>query len=125
MRIIIKQKSLIQKELERYLADNPLDFTTELYEQVTVSGGTNFPDLFKHMTLAIMRKGPRTLGWFQSSAAIAYEFLIKYGYITPQSNLQQMTLTAKGQAANAKHMGEGLIGRKKSEQFDRYVQRYI
>lgn len=125
MKIVIKQKSLIQKELEQYLADNPLDFKKELTEQVSVSTGTKFPDLFKHMTLAIMRKGPRTMGWFQSSVQIAYEFLIQYGYITPRSNLQRMTLTAKGVQANAKHMREGSIGRKKSEQFDRYIQRYI
>ena len=125
MRVRIKKRSLIQKELERYLADNPLDFSKELHEQVSVSPGSSFPDLFKHMTLAIMRKGPRSAGWFESALAIAWDFLVKFGYLTPRSNLQRMTLTAKGRIANARHMNEGSAGRKKSELFDRYIARYI
>lgn len=80
------------------------------------------PDLFKHMVLAIFRKGPRTMGWFQSSIMIAFESLLDNGFITRNSNLQNIRLTAKGRTQNKTHQSEP---RPKSDQFDRYFSRFI
>jgi len=80
------------------------------------------PDLFKHMVLAIFRKGPRTIGWFQSSIMIAFESLLNNGFITRNSNLNNITLTARGQAQNRQHTAEP---KAKSDQFDRYFSRFL
>lgn len=85
-------------------------------------GMVRLPDLYKHMVLAIFRKGPRNIGWFQVSAQIAFEFLIKHGHISPDSGAGRMPLTAKGRKYNKRHRAEPP---KKSEQFDRYWRRYV
>lgn len=80
------------------------------------------PDLFKHMVLAIFRKGPRNIGWFQSSVMIAFESLLDNGFITRDSNLQSIRLTPKGQQQNRMHASEP---KAKSDQFDRYFSRFV
>lgn len=80
------------------------------------------PDLFKHMVLAIFRKGPRNIGWFQASVQIAFESLLENDFITPDSSPDQIRLTAKGQSRNAQHAREPVA---KSNQFDSYWSRFI
>jgi len=80
------------------------------------------PDLFKHMVLAIFRKGPRNIGWFQASVQIAFESLLENDFISPNSTPSSMTLTSKGQSRNAQHAREPAS---KSDQFDRYWSRFI
>jgi hypothetical protein len=80
------------------------------------------PDLFKHMTLAIFRKGPRNIGWFQQSAQTAFEFLVQHDFLSPNSNLNSMRLTSKGQQADSRHRAEPI---QKSAQFDSYWKRFV
>lgn len=82
-------------------------------------GMNPLPDLFKHMVLAIFRKGPRTEAWFRSSLEIAFSSLLKNGFITPNSNLTNMTLTSTGNEQNRRHMAEP---RAKSDLFDSAFQ---
>ena len=69
-------------------------------------GMNPLPDLYKHMVLAIFRKGPRTVDNFLNSMEAAFEFLVRYGHITPNSNINNMQLTPSGQALNSKHAAE-------------------
>lgn len=107
----MKEYKIILEEISR-------DLNKLLQEQEA----GQLPDLFKHMVLAIFRKGPRNIGWFQSSIMIAFESLLNNGFITGNSNLNNMTLTAKGQAQNRQHAAEP---KAKSNQFDRYFSRFL
>ena len=69
-------------------------------------GMNPLPDLFKHMVLAIFRKGPRTEENFKRALDAAFSFLIQYGHITPQSNLDNMQLTSTGATLNRRHAAE-------------------
>jgi hypothetical protein len=96
-----------------------IDEINMLLEQ---EGMNTLPDLFKHMVLAIFRKGPRSMGWFQQSVHIAFEFLLKYGHITRNSNLNRMALTRKGKSYNKRHEMEPPA---KSQQFDNLLNRFV
>ena len=78
-------------------------------------GMNPLPDLFKHMVLAIFRKGPRTERWFRDSLEIAFSSLLKNGFISPNSNLNNMALTPTGVERNRRHMAEP---KAKSDLFD-------
>jgi hypothetical protein len=73
------------------------------------------PDLFKHMVLAIFRKGPRTVENFIYSMEMAFAALVRYGHLTPSSNINNMQLTSTGIQQNRSHVGEP---RTKSANFD-------
>jgi hypothetical protein len=75
----------------------------------------NLPDIFKHMVLAIFRKGPRTQGWFETSVMIAFETLLDNGYIYSNSRPDRMRLTSKGFVKNGRHRMEPMA---KNNQFD-------
>ena len=103
-----------------------INLTEEIYKDINLflveQRVSPLPDLFKHMVLAIFRKGPRTIGWFQSSVMIAFESLLQNGFITGDSNLQSIRLTSKGQQQNRMHASEP---KAKSDQFDRYFDRFV
>lgn len=69
-------------------------------------GMNPLPDLFKHMVLAIFRKGARTEDNFKRALEAAFSFLLMYGHITPQSNINNMQLTASGAKLNRRHAAE-------------------
>ena len=78
-------------------------------------GMSPLPDLFKHMALAIFRKGPRTVDKFLDSMEAAFAFLVRYGHITPNSNINNMTLTSTGANLEKNHDNEDVS---KSKTFD-------
>lgn len=78
-------------------------------------GMNPLPDLYKHMVLAIFRKGPKTSSNFIRSMDAAFTFLLKHGHITPQSNINNIQLTSTGKVLNAPHTKEPPD---KSELFD-------
>ena len=82
----------------------------------------NLPDIFKHMVLAIFRKGPRTQGWFQSSVMIAFETLLDNGYIYRNSRPDRMRLTSKGFVKNGRHRMEPMT---QNNQFDVLWNRFV
>lgn len=106
------------KDLETLLRETESEINLTLEQE----GLNPLPDLFKHMTLAIFRKGPRNIGWFQQSASIAFDFLIKYGHISPNSSVDNMTLTSSGQQQDRRHRAEPPA---KSKQFDSYWRRFV
>lgn len=78
-------------------------------------GMNPLPDLYKHMVLAIFRKGPRTEKNFLRAMEAAFSFLLKHGHISPQSNINNMPLTSTGNQLNARHVAEPP---EKSQTFD-------
>ena len=65
-----------------------------------------FPDLFTHMVLAIYKKKGGGEQGFLYAIEAALSFLIQNDYITSDSDLQNISLTSKGQAQNARHARE-------------------
>lgn len=80
-----------------------------------VEGMNPLPDLYKHMVLAIFRKGPRTEQNFIRAMEAAFSFLLRHGHITPQSNIDNMQLTSTGNNLNTRHVAEPPA---KSQTFD-------
>lgn len=78
-------------------------------------GMTPLPPLYKHMVLAIFRKGSKTERNFVRAMEAAFSFLLKYGHISPQSNINNMPLTSTGNQLNARHVAEPP---EKSQTFD-------
>lgn len=96
-----------------------LEVREEINLLLEQEGMNPLPDLFKHMVLAIFRKGARTEAWFRSSVEIAFSSLLRNGYITPTSKLNNMTLTSSGAERNRYHSSEP---RAKSDLFDSTYQ---
>ena len=65
-----------------------------------------FPDLFTHMVLAIYKKKGGGEQGFLYAIEAALSFLIQNDYITPDSDLLNVSLTSKGQAQNVRHARE-------------------
>ena len=68
-----------------------------------------FPDLFTHMVLAIYQRYQEERSGEEGiiqAIKIALASLKKDGYITPDSNLQNISLTPDGQKKNARHARE-------------------
>lgn len=82
-----------------------LEETRLLVEEVA----RTFPDLFTHMVLAIYQRYQNDRsgedGLIQA-IKIALSSLKKDGYITPDSNLQNISLTPAGEKKNARHARE-------------------
>lgn len=78
-------------------------------------GMNPLPDLYKHMVLAIFRKGPKNEKNFLRAMEAAFSFLLMRGHITPQSNINNMQLTSTGNQLNAAHASEPPA---KSQTFD-------
>lgn len=122
MTLIVRFHHSIDRELEDFLK-------TYVYDEQKVRtlceaqiANPKFPDLFKHMTLAIWNKTSRTAGGFEAAFAMALDFLITYGYISGKSSPQRMFMTSKGKKQNMKHAGEPP---KKSETFNKFYSKYI
>ena len=81
-------------------------FINEINLVLEQEGMNPLPDLYKHMVLAIFRKGPRTEKRFLDSLNAAFLFLLKRGHIAPKSTINNMSLTATGQRLNARHASE-------------------
>lgn len=69
-------------------------------------GANPLPDLYKHMVLAIFREGPKTEQNFLRAMEAAFSFLLRRGHITPDSNIQKMTLTSSGASLDRPHEAE-------------------
>lgn len=80
-----------------------------------VEGMNPLPDLYKHMVLAIFRKGVKTEQNFLRAMEAAFSFLVKHGHISPQSNINNMQLTSTGNSLNSRHTAEPA---QKSQTFD-------
>lgn len=80
-----------------------------------VEGMDPLPDLFKHMALAIFRKGPKTEQNFLRAMKAAFSFLVKHGHISPKSNINNMPLTSTGANLERRHDAEP---EQKSQTFD-------
>jgi hypothetical protein len=78
-------------------------------------GMNPLPDLYKHMVLAIFRKGVKNEQNFLRAMEAAFSFLLTYGHITPQSNINNMQLTSTGASLNSRHVAEP---KSKSDLFD-------
>lgn len=95
-----------------FLLEESIKEINSLLEQ---EGLNTLPDLFKHMVVAIFRKGDRTEANFRRALDAAFKFLLRNGHITPDSTVQNMTLTATGNNLNQRHMAEP---KTKSDTFD-------
>jgi len=78
-------------------------------------GMNPLPDLFKHMVLAIFRRGQKSEQNFIRAMEAAFSFLVRHGHISPQSNIDNMQLTASGNELNRRHAAEPA---NKSDTFD-------
>lgn len=87
----------------------------EINSLLEQEGLNTLPDLFKHMVVAIFRKGDRTEANFRRALDAAFKFLLRNGHITPDSTVQNMNLTGTGRALNARHQAEP---KAKSDTFD-------
>ena len=90
-------------------------FVEEINLLLEQEGMSPLPDLFKHMALAIFRKGPRTVDNFINSMEAAFAFLVRHGHITPRSNINKMDTTSSGAKINSRHSREPAA---KSSNFD-------
>ena len=123
MKLIIRFHNSIESELETFLRTyNKDNVVKEFLIQEAPQRTVLFPDLFKHMTLAIWNKGPRNKDTFQASFMIALDFLATYGYISPKSSPSRIYLTGKGKTQNSKHSGEPPA---KSANFDKAYFAYV
>lgn len=78
-------------------------------------GAGPLPDIFKHMVLAIFKKGRnKNEEWFRQSIMIAFDSLLDNGYIEG-TNIKNMRLTPDGYRRNLQHAREP---KDKSQKFD-------
>lgn len=91
------------------------EITKEINLLLEQEDSVDLPDIYKHMVLAIYRKGPQTRGWFESSVMIAFECLLDNGYIYRNSRPDRMRLTSKGFVKNGRHRMEPM---EKNYKFD-------
>lgn len=135
----------LQRQFNTFFQNYPLDRLETVAEQVGLhhlyiveeaDGGLYFPDLFKHMVVAIWKKLSRRSGMgrkkgvFEAAMIIAFEFLKQHRYVNRGSVMRNVRLTNKGSRRNIYH-ADGQCSRSrgeaesKSNMFDRLFMQYF